>query len=209
MTYHTTESCVWHYLLDEVFLASPAIAVGYNRVMTAKALAVTALLLLFAVIVFPSSEVVSGGLEASNVLWVEDDVCIAGQPTEADFRRLKEKGVRSVVNLRRLEEIPFLEEEERIVSALGMKYFHVPVEREAAPPDSQYEDFLKIAREPSNRPVFYHCGSGSRVAGFWMIYRVRVDGWSLEKAEEEARRISAGKPEPLEYAREYLSRTNR
>jgi uncharacterized protein (TIGR01244 family) len=180
----------------------------YNENMTTK---IVALPLLFLLAVFVSQlpgGAVSDELEAPNVLWVQDDVCIAGQPTAEDFRRLKEKGVRSVVSLRAMEEDPFLEQQREIVLALGMNYFHIPVAREAAPPDHQYREFLALAREPANRPVFYHCASGSRIAAFWAVYRVEVHGWSLEKAEEEARRIGAGKPEPIEYARDYLARNS-
>jgi uncharacterized protein (TIGR01244 family) len=178
-----------------------------SAVFGIRTLAATLLVLLLSVFAWKAVQVRSSALEAPNALWIEEEICIAGQPTQADLERLKAKGVRSVVNMRTLEEDPFLEKEAEIVTGLGMKYFHIPVAREDAPPDSQYQEFLDIAREPSNHPVFFHCGTGTRIAGFWVVYRVKVHGWSFEKAEQEAKRIGTGRPEPLEYARDYLART--
>ena len=45
--------------------------------------------------------------------------------------------------------------------------------------------------------MFIHCASAGRVGGFWIIYRVVHDNWSIEKAEEEARRIWSEIPETI------------
>ena len=55
-------------------------------------------------------------------------------------------------------------------------------------------------------PVFIHCASANRVGAFWMIRRVLVDGWRLEKAEEEANRVGLRSPHLRSFAHSYIER---
>jgi len=41
-------------------------------------------------------------------------------------------------------------------------------------------------REPMNLPAFIHCATGNRAAAMWMVKRVKVDGWDVGKAGDEA-----------------------
>ena len=45
--------------------------------------------------------------------------------------------------------------------------------------------------------MFVHCGSASRVGAMWLVKRVLQDGWTVEKATEEAKLIGL-RSEPLE-----------
>ena len=50
-----------------------------------------------------------------------------------------------------------------------------------------------------------HCGSASRVGSVWLAKRVLQDGWTIEKATEEAKAIGL-RGEPLEkFALDYIS----
>jgi hypothetical protein len=72
-------------------------------------------------------------------------------------------------------------------------------------------EFLKItdAELPKGR-VLIHCAAAVRVAGFWMIRRVLRDGWSFERALEEANRIGLGNnPALIEFARSYIVKSRR
>ena len=72
--------------------------------------------------------------------------------------------------------------------------------------DEYAVEFLKATDDESNRPAFIHCASANRVGAFWMIRRVLRDGWTLEKAEEEARKIGLRNETLLAFAKDYIGR---
>lgn len=142
-------------------------------------------------------------ISARNFLWVNQDFCTAGQPSHQDLIRLKRKGVQSVLNLRTTAEDPGVAKEGTAVQALGLKYFHLPVDSGHLTPKLG-DEFLRIVSDESNRPLFIHCASANRVGAFWIIHRVVNHGWSLAKAEEEARKVGLRSRKLLEFARKYL-----
>jgi len=114
--------------------------------------------------------------------------------------------VRSVVNLRRPEEDPEAQAEERKrVEELGMNYFLVPVDPSNPRPE-QAEAFLKILENEENRPLFIHCRSASRVGAFWLIHRVLHDGWDCSRAEQEARQVGLNRPDLADFAIKYIQK---
>ncbi len=139
-----------------------------------------------------------------NFLRVNKQICTGGQPSLDDLAKLKREGVRAVINLRRPTEYN-AEEEAAKVKELGLRYFNVAVSV-AEPKDEQADEFLKITSDPQNRPAFIHCASANRVGAFWMIRRVLVDGWKIEDAEAEARKIGMHSPRLVEFAHSYIER---
>ena len=88
----------------------------------------------------------------------------------------------------------------------GLRYINIPVVF-TDPKDEQVEEFLKITDDPNNRPAFIHCAGAIRVGAFWMIRRVLRDGWTVEKAEEEAEQIGLkNAPHLNQFARSYIER---
>ena len=140
-----------------------------------------------------------------NFLRVNEEFCTGGQPRVEHLAKLKEEGVRAVINLRRPSEHR-AEEEEAEAKRLGLRYFNIPVAF-AEPKDEQADEFLKITDDPDNRPAFIHCTAAIRAGAFWMIRRVLRDGWSIEKAEEEATRVGLREsPHLNEWARAYIEK---
>jgi uncharacterized protein (TIGR01244 family) len=139
-----------------------------------------------------------------NFVQVSEQFYVGGQPAMDDLARLKTKGIRAIVNLRRPAEYNAAEEEAK-AKALGLRYFSIPV-NPIDLQDSQVEEFLRITSDRQNLPVFIHCTGGVRVAAFWMIRRVLVDGWRIEDAETEAQRMGLRNPTLLEFARNYIAR---
>lgn len=173
-----------------------------------------AILLPAAILLLGSAVAAEGGIR--NFLRINDQVCTGGQPTTEQLEKLKAEGVRAILNLRRPTEketplagdvrVPYdAGAEAAEAKRLGLRYFNIPVDREA-PKDEQVEEFLRIVSEPENRPLFIHCSTANRVGGFWMIRRVLVDGWSVETAEEEARRIGLSNEKTRAFAHDYLER---
>lgn len=163
---------------------------------------------IFSLVVFSSlssSLVAQEGpaISAKNFLRINQEFCTAGQPALEDLTKLHVEGVKSILNLRRPEEDPITAEEQKQAQRLGMKYFNIPVDS-SNPQEEEVDEFLKIVTDQSNRPMLIHCASANRVGGFWMIYRVLKDKWTLEKAEEEARRIGLRTPVMSAFARRYI-----
>jgi len=139
-----------------------------------------------------------------NFTRVSDQVWVGGQPAMEDLSQLKAKGIRAIVNLRHPAEHNAAEEEGK-AKELGLRYFNIPV-NPGDIKDEQVEGFLKITSDRRNLPAFIHCTKGVRVAAFWMIRRVLVDGWKIEDAEAEAQKIGLRNPILLEFARNYIAR---
>jgi uncharacterized protein (TIGR01244 family) len=140
-----------------------------------------------------------------NFLRVDANFCTGGQPRLEHLDQLKADGVRAVINLRTPGEHRADEEEAR-ARALGLRYFNIPVVYRD-PKDEQVAEFLALTDDPANRPTFIHCTAAIRVGAFWMIRRVLRDGWTVERAEEEARRVGLREaPHLVEFARGYIDR---
>lgn len=137
-----------------------------------------------------------------NFLRVNETFCTAGQPTAEELTALKNDGTVAVLNLRLPSEHD-ADAERLAVEALGMKYFNIPVDTNNLQ-ISQVEEFLALTDDPSNRPMFIHCGSANRVGGFFMIRRALRDGWSVEMATAEAEEIGLRNEALREFAVNYI-----
>jgi tyrosine-protein phosphatase SIW14 len=117
-----------------------------------------------------------------------DGLYRGGQPTEKGFQFLKERGVKTVINLRAEDD-----SEAAIVEKLGMRYVRIPVD-EVRPwsqlPPGAIGKYFELVNNRENYPVYFHCRRGADRAGaFAALYRIAVQGWSAQKAYEEARDI--------------------
>jgi len=140
-----------------------------------------------------------------NFLRVNKDFCTGGQPRNEHLSKLKEEGVRVIINLRPPGEHR-AEEERAEAERLGLRYFNIPVVF-ADPKEEQATEFLKLTDDEANRPAFIHCTGAIRVGAFWMIRRVLRDGWTIEDAEKEAAQIGLREaPHLNEFARAYIEK---
>ena len=140
-----------------------------------------------------------------NYLRVNKEFCTGGQPRNEHLAKLKEEGVKAIINLRPPGEHR-AEEERAEAERLGLRYFNIPVVF-AEPKEEQATEFLKLTDDPANRPAFIHCTGAIRVGAFWMIRRVLRDGWTVEDAEKEAEQIGLREaPHLNEFARAYIEK---
>jgi uncharacterized protein (TIGR01244 family) len=139
-----------------------------------------------------------------NFVRASTDFCTGGQPSNEHFARLKAEGIRTVVNLRTPGEHP-ADEERQAVERAGLNYFNIPVVyREPTP--AQVDEFLKLTDDPANRPMFIHCTAAIRVGAFWLIRRVVRDGWTWDRALEDARKVGlVNAPHLEEFAKQYIA----
>jgi uncharacterized protein (TIGR01244 family) len=140
-----------------------------------------------------------------NFVKINEEFCTGGQPRLEHLQQLKAEGVKAIINLRPPNEHRAAEEEAK-AKELGLRYFNIPVVF-GDPKDEQVTEFLKILDDPANRPAFVHCTSAIRVGAFWMIRRVLRDGWKVDDAEEEAKKIGLKEsPHLNDFARRYIER---
>ena len=137
-----------------------------------------------------------------NYTQVDGSVACGGDTPRDAFTSLAEQGFRAVVNLR-LDGEPGVAEEGEAVEAAGLRYVHLPM-APSAPEFETAEQFLEVVADPSNQPVYIHCGSANRVGAVWLVKRVMQDGWEVPKATEEAKMIGL-RSAPLEqFALKYI-----
>jgi uncharacterized protein (TIGR01244 family) len=140
-----------------------------------------------------------------NFVRVNSEFCTGAQPRLEHLEMLKADGVKAIINLRPPNEHRAAEEEAR-AKELGLRYYNIPFVF-GDPKEEQATEFLKITDDPENRPAFIHCAAGIRVGALWMIRRVLRDGWTVEKAEQEAEKIGLREsPHLKEFARKYIEK---
>ena len=135
-----------------------------------------------------------------------DAVVACGGATETSaLEGLAKDGFKSVINLRLATEANAnIDQNTARAKELGLKYVHIPFNGQQPDPKA-VDQFLATIADKSNQPAYVHCGSASRVGAMWMVKRVLQDGWTVEKATEEAKLIGL-RGEPLEkFALQYIS----
>ncbi len=142
-----------------------------------------------------------------SFLKLNDQVWTGGQPTMEHLAKLKEAGVKTIINLRPHNEYKEGAEEEATAKTLGFRYLNIPIVYNQ-PKDEDADEFLKVTDETVGKElVFIHCAAAIRVSAFWMIRRVLRDGWTYEKAFEEADKIGLRNRQHLiQFAKSYIER---
>jgi len=135
-----------------------------------------------------------------------DAVVACGGATETSaLDGLAKDGFKSVINLRMASEANAnIELNAAHARSLGLNYVHIPFNA-AQPEPRVLEQFLAAIANKANQPAYVHCGSANRVGAVWLVKRVLQDGWTIEKATEEAKLIGL-RSEPLEkFALSYIA----
>ena len=140
-----------------------------------------------------------------NFSRVDAVVACGGATDTKALDGLKADGFKSVINLRQAtENNANIEQNAARAKELGLKYIHIPFNTQQMDP-KVIDQFLAAVADKSNQPAYVHCGSASRVGSVWLAKRVIQDGWTIEKATEEAKAIGL-RGEPLEkFALDYIA----
>src|SRR6476620_5822418 len=122
-----------------------------------------------------------------NYARLETTVACAGAiSAEQAVPAIKKEGFVSIINLREATEPDAnVEQEGTLAKAAGLKYFHVPFNG-GAPDPKAADAFIAAITSPGAEPAFIHCSGGNRAATMWMIKRMVVDHWDVERATKEA-----------------------
>lgn len=121
-----------------------------------------------------------------NFMKVDDHVFRGAQPTEQGILALAKLGIKTIVDLREVDER--WTAEENIVKAAGMNYVNVPMRGMSSPTNEQIVKVLSLLTADSSGPVFVHCRRGAdRTGTVIACYRIGHDQWDNQKALKEAK----------------------
>lgn len=138
-----------------------------------------------------------------NLARLETTVACAGAITPDVVPEIKKMGFVSIINLREASEPGAeVEKEGQAAKAVGLKYFHVPFN--GTSPDTKAADqFLAAITSEGAEPAFIHCSGGNRAATMWLIKRVAVDHWAVDRASAEAAALGLTSPTLRQWALDY------
>lgn len=108
-----------------------------------------------------------------NYIEINENISTSGQPTQEQFKDIRNLGFEVVINLAVSTSEGKLENEDDIVSSLGMNYIHIPVDFEY-PTQKNLKDFIEILTALSHKKVWVHCILNHRVTAFMYVYHKYV-----------------------------------
>jgi protein tyrosine phosphatase (PTP) superfamily phosphohydrolase (DUF442 family) len=144
--------------------------------------------------------------EIYNYIKVSEEIVTGGQPTADQLRSLAAEGFTTVINLATIDPPHSLENEAGLVKALGMNYYHIPVEWD----NPQESDYLAFERLMTNLPpgkTLIHCAANFRVTAFYALYAQTHLGWPATQADEFRDTIWRGSDYPV--WKEFIARMTR
>ena len=146
-------------------------------------------------------QALGGVLNACQVL---PNVITGGQPSTADLEAFRDSGGGTVLDLRDPME-PRSLDEPATTRRFGLEYVVVPVTA-GTMTDATLERIHQVLRQAGDRPLFVHCGSGSRVGGALLPHLMLEHGLTEEDATMQAMRMGLRSADLLEWGLEYARR---
>lgn len=140
----------------------------------------------------------------TNFARVETTIACGGATKPEAMAEIRKLGFVAVFNMRMASEpgadIPA---EAAAAKAAGLNFIHIPYNVQT--PDPGIADrFLAEIRKPGNQPAYIHCAGGSRAAGMWLIKRILVDNWDVDRATKEATDLGLANDRVKQYALDYV-----
>ena len=143
-----------------------------------------------------------------NFARLETTVACAGATSPEALSAIKEMGFVSVINLRvATEQGAEVDKEEAAAKAAGLRYFHVPFDGKPNPQAAA--QFLDAITTKGAEPAFIHCAGGNRAATMWLIKRLAVDKWDVDRAVKEAAALGQTNLDARKWAIEYAQANKR
>jgi protein tyrosine phosphatase (PTP) superfamily phosphohydrolase (DUF442 family) len=142
--------------------------------------------------------------DVPRILCLDENFATGAQPTGDAYVKAAASGFRAVLSLRPASEGIDLARERAQVESNKLRYFNIPV-NSSSPRPEQADEFLRLTRDKSNHPMLINCASANRVGAFMMILRVVDQGWSEDKALEEAIKIGLSSDGLKKFAKDYIA----
>ena len=118
----------------------------------------------------------------ANYKQLGESLFIGPQPTAQDLDEAKQQGIRTVIDLRMPAETASPNAD--LVRNSGLEYVNIPVNKAAL--SAGEIDELNTALEQHDGPYLLHCATGARVALLLALNQARHEGWTAERAFQEA-----------------------
>ena len=122
-----------------------------------------------------------------NYLQMSDALSTSGQPTEKQFHAIRDAGFTTVINLLPHDTENSLKNEEALLTSLGMRYIHIPVNY--TPTEENFSQFVSSMQATANDKVWVHCAANARVSAFLYRYRCSVLGDDEQTAKNDLQKI--------------------
>jgi uncharacterized protein (TIGR01244 family) len=136
----------------------------------------------------------------TNFVRLETTVACAGATTVAAVPEIKKMGFASIINLRESSEAGAnVEGEAAAAKSAGIEFYHVPFNGQMPDPAAA-DKFLNVITKKGSEPAFIHCAGGNRAAAMWMIKRLAVDHWDVDRAAAEATALGLTSPALKQFA---------
>lgn len=115
-----------------------------------------------------------------NVIHYNNNLSSSGQPTKQEFACIQQADYEVVVNLAPYDFIENpLKNEEKIVTGLGLTYYHIPVDFKN-PTEKDFKQFCEIFKNEAGKKIWVHCAVNMRGSAFVYKYRTLVAGENKE-----------------------------
>ena len=137
-----------------------------------------------------------------NYIKINDNISTSGQPSKEEFEIILKHDFDVVINLALSTATNALDNEDKIVSQLGMSYIHIPVDFEK-PTKDDLKLFLTLLSSLEGKKVFVHCALNYRVSAFMYVYHkyflqtpfdninlTMMEEWSPSEAWQELMKMS-------------------
>ena len=111
----------------------------------------------------------------TNYVPLTEDIGSSGQPRRDQFELIAEAGYEVVINLALADSDHAIPEEGSIVTGLGMRFVHIPVDF-AAPTVRDLREFFGVMDAFAGRRIWVHCVVNARVSAFLYHYLSKVRG---------------------------------
>ena len=119
--------------------------------------------------------------DVRGYLEVTPTLLTAGQPSEQQIESMPALGFRHVINLGLQDPRYCLPDEAGLVTSLGMRYMHIPVDFNA-PDSASLQQFFSELDACAAEKVLVHCAANYRVSCFVALYAQARWQWPQERA---------------------------
>lgn len=139
----------------------------------------------------------------TNLARLETTVACAGATRAEAIPEIKKMGFASIINLRQASEPGAdIEVEAAAAKAAGLRFYHIPFNGQSPSP-AVADQFLAAITTQGSEPAFIHCAGGNRAAAMWLIKRLVVDQWDMDRASKEATALGLTSPALKQFAADY------
>ena len=150
----------------------------------------------------PTKETIDGVRNFTNV---SPTIACAGATEARVMPELAKRGYKAVINLRQdSENGANIDETRQAAEAAGIRFIHLPFNGQRPDP-AVVDAFLKAASDPANQPLYINCASANRVSAMMIVKRMLTDGWTQERALEEAAIIGPPSASLQQFALSYVA----